>query len=87
MAKVLILYYSSYGHIERMGQAECQGARSADARTTKDGTLPRSRRVATVCDGPIRACVLLAASPRLRSEERSVPRQQRVGVRSPSFAY
>ena len=31
MAKVLILYYSSYGHIERMGQAECQGARSAGA--------------------------------------------------------
>jgi NAD(P)H:quinone oxidoreductase type IV len=65
----------------------CLPRSSSKRRTTKDGTLPRSRRVATVCDGPIRACVLLAASPRLRSEERSVPRQQRVGVRSPSFAY
>ena len=31
MAKVLVLYYSSYGHIERMAQAEAQGARSAGA--------------------------------------------------------
>ena len=31
MAKVLVLYYSSYGHIEKMAQAECQGARSAGA--------------------------------------------------------
>src|SRR3954452_4885164 len=29
-------------------------------RITKDGTLPRSRRVATVCAGPIRACLPLA---------------------------
>jgi NAD(P)H dehydrogenase (quinone) len=27
MAKVLVLYYSMYGHIERMAQAECEGAR------------------------------------------------------------
>ena len=31
MAKVLVLYYSSYGHIERMAQVEAQGARSAGA--------------------------------------------------------
>jgi NAD(P)H dehydrogenase (quinone) len=31
MAKVLVLYYSSYGHIERMAYAEAQGARSAGA--------------------------------------------------------
>ena len=31
MAKVLVLYYSSYGHIERMAQAEAQGARSMGA--------------------------------------------------------
>jgi NAD(P)H dehydrogenase (quinone) len=31
LAKVLVLYYSSYGHIERMAQAEAQGARSAGA--------------------------------------------------------
>lgn len=31
MAKVLVLYYSSYGHIERMAYAEADGARSAGA--------------------------------------------------------
>ena len=29
MAKVLVLYYSAYGHIERMAQAIAEGARSA----------------------------------------------------------
>jgi NAD(P)H dehydrogenase (quinone) len=31
MTKVLVLYYSSYGHIEAMAQAEAQGARDAGA--------------------------------------------------------
>ena len=31
MAKVLVLYYSSYGHIEKMAQAIAEGARSAGA--------------------------------------------------------
>jgi NAD(P)H dehydrogenase (quinone) len=31
MAKVLVLYYSSYGHIERMAAAEAEGARGAGA--------------------------------------------------------
>jgi len=31
MAKVLILYYSSYGHIEQMAEAAAEGARSAGA--------------------------------------------------------
>jgi NAD(P)H dehydrogenase (quinone) len=31
MAKVLVLYYSSYGHIERMAEAEAEGARGAGA--------------------------------------------------------
>jgi len=31
MAKVLILYYSSYGHIERMAEAAAEGAREAAA--------------------------------------------------------
>jgi NAD(P)H dehydrogenase (quinone) len=31
MAKVLVLYYSSYGHIERMAQAVVDGAREAGA--------------------------------------------------------
>ena len=31
MTKVLVLYYSSYGHIETMAQAVAKGARSAGA--------------------------------------------------------
>jgi len=31
MAKVLVLYYSMYGHIERMAQAMADGARAAGA--------------------------------------------------------
>ena len=31
MAKVLVLYYSSYGHIEQMADAAAEGARSAGA--------------------------------------------------------
>ena len=31
MAKVLVLYYSSYGHIETMAHAVAEGARSAGA--------------------------------------------------------
>jgi NAD(P)H dehydrogenase (quinone) len=32
MAKVLVLYYSAYGHIEKMAQAVAEGAREAGAR-------------------------------------------------------
>jgi NAD(P)H dehydrogenase (quinone) len=31
MSKVLVLYYSSYGHIEAMGKAVAEGARQAGA--------------------------------------------------------
>ena len=31
MAKVLVLYYSSYGHIEQMANAVAEGARAAGA--------------------------------------------------------
>ncbi len=31
MSKVLILYYSAYGHIERMAQAVADGARETGA--------------------------------------------------------
>ena len=31
MAKVLVLYYSCYGHIERMAEAVAEGARAAGA--------------------------------------------------------
>src|SRR5258708_24363717 len=37
MAKVLVLYYSSYGHIERLAQAEAVGARSAGAKVDIKG--------------------------------------------------
>jgi len=31
MATVLVLYYSSYGHIEALAKAEAEGARAAGA--------------------------------------------------------
>ena len=31
MTKVLVLYYSAYGHIEQMAYAEAEGAKSAGA--------------------------------------------------------
>lgn len=31
MAKVLVLYYSAYGHVEKMAQAEAEGARDGGA--------------------------------------------------------
>lgn len=31
MAKILVLYYSAYGHVEKMAQAVAEGARSAGA--------------------------------------------------------
>lgn len=34
MAKVLVLYYSSYGHIEQMAQAVAEGARDGGAEAT-----------------------------------------------------
>lgn len=34
MAKILVLYYSSWGHIEKMAEAEAEGARSAGAEVT-----------------------------------------------------
>jgi NAD(P)H dehydrogenase (quinone) len=34
MAKVLVLYYSSYGHVERMSQAVAEGVREAGAEAT-----------------------------------------------------
>jgi NAD(P)H dehydrogenase (quinone) len=34
MAKVLVLYYSAYGHIERMAQAVAEGARETGAEVT-----------------------------------------------------
>jgi NAD(P)H dehydrogenase (quinone) len=33
MTKVLVLYYSSYGHIETMAEAVAEGVRAADAET------------------------------------------------------
>ncbi|MFL5207068.1 MAG: flavodoxin domain-containing protein, partial [Microvirga sp.] len=30
MAKILVVYYSSYGHIETMAQAIAEGARSVE---------------------------------------------------------
>ena len=34
MAKVLVLYYSTYGHIEQMAEAVAEGARGTGARSS-----------------------------------------------------
>lgn len=34
MAKVLVLYYSSWGHVEKMAEAVAEGARGAGAEVT-----------------------------------------------------
>ncbi len=36
MAKILVLYYSMYGHIEKMAEAVAEGARSAGSSVTVD---------------------------------------------------
>ena len=50
MSKVLVLYYSTYGHIETMAQAVAEGARSTGASVdvkrvpeTVQRILPRAR--------------------------------------------
>ena len=35
MSRVLVLYYSSYGHIETMAQAVAEGARSTGAQVVR----------------------------------------------------
>jgi NAD(P)H dehydrogenase (quinone) len=42
MAKILVLYYSSYGHVETLAQAVAEGARSVD---TTEVTLKRVREL------------------------------------------
>ena len=39
MTKVLVLYYSSYGHIEKMAGAIAEGAREAGADVVVDWNL------------------------------------------------
>lgn len=40
MAKVLVLYYSTYGHVERMAEAVADGARSLDGVTVDVKRVP-----------------------------------------------
>ena len=70
MAKVLVLYYSSYGHIETMAKAMAEGAAAAGAQAGRQGRDPgaagfaRRRRHAAAHrprsprpgHGPPRAC-------------------------------
>jgi flavodoxin len=36
MANILIVYYSSYGHIEAMAQAQAEGVRAFKASTSRE---------------------------------------------------
>lgn len=42
MAKILVLYYSFYGHIERMAQAAAEGAREAEGATVDLKRVPET---------------------------------------------
>ena len=43
MSKVLVLYYSSYGHIEAMAAADGEGARETGAGRHQTRTRPGTR--------------------------------------------
>src|SRR3546814_20992354 len=64
MAKILVLYYSSYGHIEQMADAVAEGARAAGAEVD-------IRRVAETAP----EAVVKAAGFKTRSEERRVGKE------------
>ncbi|HEY3599437.1 MAG TPA: NAD(P)H:quinone oxidoreductase, partial [Paraburkholderia sp.] len=42
MAKILVLYYSMYGHIETMAEAVAEGARSAGSMTVDIKRVPET---------------------------------------------
>jgi NAD(P)H dehydrogenase (quinone) len=44
MAKVLVLNYSSYGHIETMAHAVAEGARIAGAEVWRSSVFPKRFR-------------------------------------------
>jgi len=44
MSKVLVLYYSSYGHLETMAQAMAEGARAGGATVDEAHGASRRRR-------------------------------------------
>lgn len=46
MSKVLVLYYSSYGHIEAMAAAVAEGAREAATINIKSGDYSPSTPIA-----------------------------------------
>src|SRR3981189_270988 len=57
MVKVLVLYYSSYGHVETMAYAEAEGARSAGAkavvkRVPEVGPFETARKSGVKLDQP-----------------------------------
>jgi hypothetical protein len=69
MSKVLVLYYSSYGHIEAMAAAGAEWAREAGAQV--EGSPPRLSFVARWlvnaeyrCDGALRAADLTSVAAR-----------------------
>ncbi len=50
MTKVLVLYYSSYGHIEKMAEAVAEGARGAGAQADIKRVPERSSsRISDLC--------------------------------------
>ena len=67
MPKILVLYYSSYGHIEEMAGAVAAGARSvAGAKVGASYALEEGVANLTVFKAPLRAMVKAKRQQRLQ---------------------
>jgi NAD(P)H dehydrogenase (quinone) len=70
MSKVLVLYYSTYGHIEAMANAVAEGAREAgaqvDVKRVPESDFPYLwRDLAVGCRGEVERSAVLSAAERV----------------------
>jgi len=97
MAKVLVLYYSAYGHIEANGPTPWRRVRAKPTRTSMwgtrfgpnllaDGELPRPRRRPVGCEGALhgegRRCVHVLRAPNMVAKRRRSSRSSRTSFTS-----
>ena len=78
MAKVLVLYYSSYGHIEQMAQAIAEGARQGDA------TVDIKRVPETAPDDVVQAAHFKTDQPAPVAEVEDLPNYDAIIVGAPT---
>src|ERR1700691_2840628 len=78
MAKVLVLYYSSYGHIEKMAYAVAEGAREAGA------TVDVKRVAENVPEAIAKASYFALDQPALIATPGELPNYDAVVVGAPT---